>query len=114
MRITKETLLRIARETVIQRTHAQPDLVALMGLGERLYRISDGLEKFGGFLGEALAARIRARAESGAPGLNAWTAALARLKDGFARADGLNLEPRQTILTAARDLSRASRRAGGI
>ena len=93
---------------------AQPDLVALMGLGERLYRITDGLEKFGGFLAEALAERIRVRAETGAPGLSAWTAALVRLKDGFARADGLNLEPRQTILSAARDLSRAARRGGRI
>src|SRR6185437_14346050 len=32
---------------------AQPDVVALMALGDRLYRVSDGLPKFGGFLVEA-------------------------------------------------------------
>ena len=40
--------------------------------------------------------------------------ALARLKENFARASGLNLEPRQTILTTARDLARTARRAGAI
>ena len=92
----------------------EPDLVALMALGERLYRISDGVEKFGHFFADALAARIRARAEAGAPQLAAWTAALARLQEAFARAAGLNLEPRQTILSSARDLSRTARRAGAV
>lgn len=93
---------------------AAPDLVALLALGDKLFRVSDGLDKFGGFLAEALAARIRARAHQGAPHLAAWTAALARLQEAFARATGLNLEPRQTILTAARELSRTARRAGAI
>ena len=93
---------------------AAPDLVALLGLGDRLYRITDGLDRLGGFLVEALSARIRAKAQSGVPHLDAWMMALARLKENFARADGLNLEPRQTLLTGARELSRAARRAGAI
>jgi DNA polymerase-3 subunit delta' len=97
---------------------AQPDLVALLALGDRLYRVADGLEKMGGFLIEALSARLRAKAyqsaHQGAPNLGSWTAALARLKDAFARADGLHLEPRQTLLTTARDLSRTARRAGAV
>jgi hypothetical protein len=32
-----------------------------------------------------------------------------RIEQGFGRATGLNLEPRQTILTAARDLARTAR-----
>jgi DNA polymerase-3 subunit delta' len=93
---------------------SSPDLLALLALGDRLYRIQDGLEKFGGFLIETLSDRIRARAHQGAPGLDRWTAALARLKDAFARAEGLHLEPRQTLLSTARDLSRTARRAGAI
>ena len=93
---------------------ASPDLLALLALGDRLYRINDGLEKFGGFLVETLSDRIRARAHQGAPGLDRWTAALARLKDAFARAEGLHLEPRQTLLSTARDLSRTAKRAGAI
>ena len=93
---------------------AQPDLVALLALGDRLFRVTDGLEKLGDFLIEVLSARIRARAHQGAPHLDRWIAALARLKDGFARAGGLHLEPRQTLLTTARDLSRTARHAGAV
>ena len=92
----------------------QPDLVALMALGDKLYRVTDGLEKFGDFLVEALSTRIRARAHQGAPRLDQWIAVQTRLKDAFARAAGLHLEPRQTLLTTARDLSRATRRAGAL
>ena len=93
---------------------AAPDLLALLTLGEKLYRVTDGLEKFGGFLVEVLSERIRARAHQGAPGLERWTASLTRLKEAFARADGLHLEPRQTLLTTARDLSQTARRAGAL
>jgi DNA polymerase-3 subunit delta' len=93
---------------------ASPDLLALLSLGEKLYRVNDGLEKFGNFLIETLSDRIRARAHQGVQGLDHWTAALARLKDSFARADGLHLEPRQTLLSVARDLSHTACRAGAI
>src|SRR3954469_11392750 len=75
-----------------------PDLLALLDLGERLWRIRDGLEMFGGFLLESLSARIRARARAGDGNLQAWVALLARLEEDFSRAVGLNLEPRQTLL----------------
>jgi DNA polymerase III subunit delta' len=86
-----------------------PDLLALLTLGEKLYRTQDGLELFGEFLSASLADRIRAKAHAGAPGLERWVAALNRLEQGFARAAGLNLEPRQTVLSAARDLSHVAR-----
>jgi DNA polymerase-3 subunit delta' len=82
-----------------------PDLLALLDLGERLWRIRDGLELFGGFLLESLSSRIRARARSGDGNLQAWVALLGRLEQDFSRAVGLNLEPRQTLLSAARDIS---------
>jgi len=69
----------------------------------------DGLDQFGGFLTGALADRIRAKARNGAGGLNRWVALVARLEQGFARSTGLHLEPRQTLLTAARDLAGAAR-----
>jgi DNA polymerase-3 subunit delta' len=65
---------------------------------------------FGGFLLESLSARIRARARAAGTGnLEPWVALLARLEDDFSRATGLNLEPRQTLLSAARDLSHVAR-----
>ncbi|HUO01865.1 MAG TPA: DNA polymerase III subunit delta' [Rhizomicrobium sp.] len=91
-----------------------PDVIALLALGERLWRIRDGLSRFGDFLTEALAARIRARAHQSSQNLRAWTSLLARLEEAFARARGLNLEPRQTVLSAARELAQTSRRAGAI
>jgi len=90
-----------------------PDLVALHALGEKIGRIRDGLSLYGDFLIQALVARVRARARAG---LNAegWARVTARLEELFARADGLNLEPRQTVWTAARLLSGAARRMGGL
>jgi DNA polymerase-3 subunit delta' len=91
-----------------------PDLVALLAFGDRLFRVTDGLERFGGFLVEALAARIRARAHHGGAGLERWISVLARLKENFARAQGLHLEPRQTLLTSAREMSRTVRIGGAL
>jgi DNA polymerase III subunit delta' len=93
---------------------AQPDLLALMSLGDRLWRMRDGLSRFGDFLGQALSARIRARAHQPGAQLEAWTALLTRLEDAFARARGLNLEPRQTLLNAARDMAVTARRGGSL
>ena len=39
---------------------------------------------------------------------------LNRLEQSFARSTGLHLEPRQTILTAARELGRTARGAGAL
>jgi DNA polymerase-3 subunit delta' len=87
----------------------EPDLLALLALGDRLFRIQDGLEQFGDFLVESLSARIRARAHSGAAGLERWVSLRERIEQGFGRATGLHLEPRQAVLTAARDLARTAR-----
>ena len=87
----------------------EPDLLALLTLGEKLFRMRDGLELFGDFLVQSLSDRIRAKAHSGAPGLERWVALLGRIEQGFARATGLHLEPRQTVLSAARDLSHVAR-----
>jgi DNA polymerase-3 subunit delta' len=86
-----------------------PDMLALLTLGEKLFRIRDGLEQFGGFLSASLSERIRAKAHGGAPGLERWVAQLGRIEQSFARASGLHLEPRQMLLTTARDLSRTAR-----
>ena len=90
---------------------ANPDTIALLALGDRLWRMKDGVARFGDFLIEALAARIRAKARISGSHLDRWTALLARLEDNFARTRGLNLEPRQTILSAARDMAATARRA---
>lgn len=93
---------------------AAPDVIALLALGDRLWRMRDGLSRLGDFLIDALTARIRARARQPGQNLRPWTLLLSRLDEDFARARALNLEPRQTILSAARDLSQTARRAGTL
>ncbi len=101
----------LAKETehVIERAR-EPDLVALYALGEKIARIRDGLPLFGDFLTAALQERIVKRARAGGE-TKVWAEAASRLEELFARADGLNLEPRQTVWTAARMLAATARRA---
>jgi DNA polymerase-3 subunit delta' len=105
-------LLAEEADRVIERAR-EPDLVALHGLGDRIGRMRDGLSLFGDFLAAALTTRIRQRAHAGGDARR-WAEAAARVEELFARADGLNLEPRQTIWTAARALAATARRAGGL
>jgi len=87
-----------------------PDLSATLALAEKLARMTDGVERFGGFLTQALAERIRVRALEGGARLDHWTAVLEKLKGSFVRTDALHLEPRQTILSTARAISQTARR----
>jgi DNA polymerase-3 subunit delta' len=96
-------------ERLIDRA-AAPDLAAALALAEKLARMSDGVERFGGFLTQMLADRVRARAMQGGARLERWTALLEKLKGSFVRADALHLEPRQTILSTARAVSQTARR----
>ncbi len=78
-------------------------------MGERLWRIRDGLARFGDFLTEAWRRASAPAPISRRADLERWTSLLARLEENFARARGLNLEPRQTVLSAARDLAATPR-----
>ena len=93
---------------------AAPDLPALFALADKLARLTDGLDMLGEFLLQALAERIRAKALAGQPRLGGWVEAHEKLRRGFARTDALHLDPRQTLLAAARDLDLTSRRAGKV
>jgi len=90
-----------------------PDMVALYALGEKIARIRDGVSQFGDFLLGALSARVLAKARVGT-GQQRWAKLAMQLEEHFARADGLNLEPRQTILSAARMLSSTTRKVGPL
>jgi DNA polymerase-3 subunit delta' len=93
---------------------AAPDIAAILALGDRIARITDGLPNLGEFLTEALMTRIRARAFEGGGRLDRWVECLNRLNASFARTAALNLEPRQTLLNAARQLAVATKRAGAL
>ncbi|MDE1986669.1 MAG: DNA polymerase III subunit delta' [Alphaproteobacteria bacterium] len=93
---------------------AQPEIPALFALSDKLARITDGLDTFGAFLSQALAERVRARALTRQPHLDRWVAVHEKLGKTFARTDALHLDPRQTLLTAVREMSAATRRAGAV
>jgi DNA polymerase-3 subunit delta' len=88
---------------------ASPDLSATLALAEKLSRMTDGIERFGGFLTEVLADRIRARALGGGARLDRWTTLLEKLRNSFARTEGLHLDPRQTIISTARAMAATAR-----
>jgi len=92
----------------------QPDIPALFALADRLVRITDGLDMLGEFLIQTLTDRVRARALAGQPAMNKWADALESLRRSFARTGALNLDPRQTLLSAARELNATARRAGPL
>ncbi len=93
---------------------ANPDVVAITALADRINRITDGMDTLGGFLATAMADRIRAKARAGAPGLDRWVTAWEATQNSIHRATGLHLEPRQTLLSVSRALSGASRRSGAL
>jgi len=97
-------------ERLIDRAKA-PDIAAALALADRLARQSDGIERFGAFLTQALAARIRARAQANAAGLERWVGLLEQLNRSFVRTGALHLEPRQTVLSAAHALERTAGRS---
>lgn len=95
-------------------TAASPDPAAILALADRINRITDGLDTFGNFLAQALIDRIRASAMHNAPNLDRWVETLTKLNESFTRTQLLNLDPRQTLLSASGVLAQTSRRAGAI
>jgi DNA polymerase-3 subunit delta' len=91
-----------------------PDVAALLVLGDKVARMTDGIGDFGGFLLQAMGDRIRARAHAGAPHLDRWLECLSKLVESFEQTTLLYLDPRQTILSASHAVSMTARRAGSI
>ena len=109
LRLAGEEGLALAREAETLMGSARPDIAKLLALGDRVARAQDGLMHFGEFLAQALSRRIRMRAmesQGGARGVEAWE----QIGALYARAVGLHMEPRQTMLASARVIEAARRR----
>ena len=110
LRLSGEEGLRLAREAeCLLSARGAPDVPAILALADRIARSPDGLLHFGEFLTQAISRRIRERARHGQPserGVELWE----QLNALYARATGLHLEPRQTVLTSAREIAAATRR----
>jgi DNA polymerase-3 subunit delta' len=111
LRLVEEDGLKLAAEAerLIDRA-ASPDFAATLALAERVARIDRGLDSFGGYLGQALANRILARAKTNTPQLDRWVELRSAIQESFARSAALYLEPKQTILSAARATAKVARR----
>jgi hypothetical protein len=96
------------------RSAVQPDVTAMLSLADKVARVTDGLDTFGTFLRQALVERIRAKALTDVAGLDRWVDCLNAIEASFLRSEILYLEPRQTVLSAARLLAATSRRAGAL
>jgi DNA polymerase III subunit delta' len=91
-----------------------PDIPALFELADKLARIADGAEMLNNFLLQTLSERIRTKALDHRPQLNQWVDALERLGRNAVRNNALHLDPRQTLLSAAREMNATARRAGAL
>jgi DNA polymerase-3 subunit delta' len=89
-------------------TDPAPDWIALTKMAERVARRSDSLEQYGEFLSQALARRILAMArerQSSDRAVESWE----QVNAMFGRAVAVNLEPRQTVLSAGALIAEAKR-----
>jgi DNA polymerase III subunit delta' len=114
LRLASEEGLELAREAErLLEARGTPDIPAILALADRIMRgHDDALDHFGQFLCQAVANRVRKRAESGqGVGLDRWVEVWGRLNALFARADGLHLDSRQTVLASALALNAAKRQS---
>jgi DNA polymerase-3 subunit delta' len=111
LRLVEQDGLKIAADAdrLIDKA-ASPDFSATFALAERVAKLDKGLASFGGYLAQGLADRIRARAQENAPNLERWVELRSAIQESFARSSGLHLEPKQTILSAARATAKVARR----
>jgi DNA polymerase-3 subunit delta' len=115
LKLADEGGLDFARQADALIDAPRPDPPALLAFGDRMWRHADALGEFGGFLLQALAARIRARALAGEERIaGAWLAAYEQIAALYERAVGVNMEPKQTILASAEIVADTKRRAGAI
>ncbi len=90
---------------------ANPDIPALLALGDKMRKFDD-LNAFGDLLVQALTDRVRERAKRAAPvNFRPWIEAWEKVRQAFIDAEVLYLEPRQTIVSSVRAISRAARRS---
>ena len=109
LRLAGEDGLELARAAQSLLEDRSPDVPALLALGERVTKAQDGLSHFGIFLAQALSRRIRTRARQGqgdSRGIALWE----RVAEAYDRATGLNLDPRQTVISSALAVAAAKRR----
>jgi DNA polymerase-3 subunit delta' len=117
LRLSSEDGLELAyaAQSLLTETVAA-DAIGALALADKVARTTDdGLAQFGQFLCQAIADRVRARAQAGeGRALDQWVTLWERLRMVFARADALHLEPRQTVLSSVFAIDEMKRQTGAI
>ncbi len=109
LRLADKDGLELARAAHALLEGPLPEVPALIALGDRVARAQDGLLHFGRFLAEALSRRILRRAQEGqgdARAVQLWE----QVSANYARAVGLHLEPRTTVMSSALAVAAGKRR----
>ena len=91
-----------------------PDFPALLALAERVVKAKDGLPEFGKHLSDGIARRVRNCAFGPDDDYQGWVEAWERINHHFARAKGIHMEPRQTLINAARIIEAGRRHSGPL
>lgn len=87
-----------------------PDFPALFSLAERVVKVPDGLTEFGEHLSSALARKVRQAKFGPDTDYRGWVEAWEQINHLFARAGGIHMEPRQTVISSARIVETGRRR----
>jgi hypothetical protein len=91
-----------------------PDFSALIALAERVTKVKDGLAEFGDHLSDTLARRVRESSFGPEDDYRGWIEAWDEINHIFARAKGIHMEPRQTIIQAARLIDSGRRHSSSL
>ncbi len=104
--------LKLAQEIENLITAASnPEFPALLSLAERVVKMPDGLAEFGEYLSSALARNVRNADFKAHGNVEAWVEAWERVNHLFARAGGIHMEPRQTVINSTRMVEATRRRS---
>lgn len=112
LRLSGEEGLKLAHEAEALLRQDMPDASALIALADRIGRTEESALQFGAFLIQAVSRRIRERAKEGKGHRNA-AEAFERVASLYTRAQGLHLDPRQTVIASAASI-RAARQRGAL
>jgi len=93
---------------------AIPDFPALLALAERVAKTADGLPEFGKYLSDGIARHIRNSGFGPDNDYRGWIEAWERINQLFARAKGIHMEPRQTIINSARIVDAGRRQSSSL
>jgi len=94
--------LKLAQDAEDLISAGVPDFPTLLALAERIAKLPDGLTDFGQHLAHSIARQVPNCSFGPKEDYRGWIVAWERVNHLFARAKGVYMEPRQTVINSAR------------